>query len=48
MAEEPIVETTEEARAGVTKQGLSTMLVVGLVLVILGFIIAYLVNQPTG
>lgn len=48
MAEEPIVETTEDARAGVTKQGLSTMLVIGLVLVVAAFIVVALLVRPTG
>lgn len=48
MAEKPIVETTEEARAGETRKGVRYVLAAGLVLVIIGFIIAYLANMPTG
>lgn len=48
MAEKPIVETTEQARGAVTNKGVRYVLAGGLVLVIIGFIIAYLVNLPTG
>jgi hypothetical protein len=48
MAEKPIVETTEEASGGVRRQGLSTMLVVGLVLVVAAFIVVALVVRPMG
>lgn len=48
MAEEPIVETTEDARSGVTRKGVRYVLAVGLILVIVAFVVVAFVIRPTG